>query len=1335
MGQASTTRRLAALAALVGAGVGVLALADWQRAGWSRTAFTPDFGGPVAPLAAYLFVALGVSLAILALAEAGPRIRRGAGAVSVVTLVLMVVVVIRSNFRTPDFVEWRSGSPELWGPVPVGAMSPVAATCFVLTAVGLLDFLGAFARLPTLSVLTALNPLIAAALSVFALFAYASGPPLATGERLIPISLHASLAFAALNSSVLLLGLWPRLRHRWESGVPSDARRARGALLGQLGLAVISVGVLMALTALLSLRRAQASASVAAREQLGAIAELKAAQVAEWRREREREGRFLMRAPGVAGDIRDLSLDPSDARIRARVLRWLEPIRAGESYESARVFNARGELLLSTPPELPAASRAAPRALGAALSGSDALLTNPHPGSGPNIWGDFNLIVPLRFEGGQGKKMEGRAAIVLNIDPRHVLFFLLQQWPGLSPTGEVNLLQREGNGITYLNDLRTPLAATDRIRPAAPELAVPDRLFPVRDYRGVMSFAVTRPVPSSAWIVEAKMDQAEVYDRVRTEALRSGGLVGLLVLSAALAAVFAWRERRAGFLERALEAERRGSALAQRLALVTENANDVILLLDASTRIVEANERVKAFYGYSPEEMRAMSLEHLHPPATRPIAAGVFQRVFGGIGDGGVFETRHLKRDGSLLPVEVSARPVSIGEARYQLAIVRDITQRKAHEAEIERLNRLYAALSMVNGAIVRSPDRDAFLQDVCRCLFEPGDFPMAWIAWRSPSGTIEPVAQCGDRNNHLAQVQEWMLGGNTGPAGRAMATNQPFSCLGREDDPAIRAWHASLSASGFKSALSVPIRVDGSAEGALSVYSGEEGAFGVREATLLDEVAKDVAFGLEYLSLRKRREEAEDALRHSEERLRLTIAGTGQGLLDRDLRTGRIQVTPEYARMLGFDPAEFVETQDSWLERLHPEDREATVALFRECTHGPREGYRAEYRLRAADGGYRWILSLGRVVAREADGTAQRMVGTHIDITARKASEAAATAAQNRVAAVIEAVPDLLFELDIDGRYVSVHAGEPDQLIAPAGTIVGRTVSEVLPEAAAEEVMQALREAHERGSSLGRQVLLELPQGTSCFEMSVARMRPARGERPRFVVLSRNITARRQAEDAIRDSLREKEALLKEVHHRVKNNLQVITSLLRLETSRSRDEGTRNVLKEMQGRIRSMALLHESLYRTQDFARVDLADYLRQLASQLLRAHNSDPERIRLKLDLASVALAIDQAIPCGLIVNELMTNALKYAFTDGRAGEVRVSLEARPDGLMRLTVSDTGPGLPPDFDARKSASLGLQLISDLTRQIGGTLTVESPPACFTVDFPLPHRRSTGEIPSLPPS
>ncbi len=221
---------------------------------------------------------------------------------------------------------------------------------------------------------------------------------------------------------------------------------------------------------------------------------------------------------------------------------------------------------------------------------------------------------------------------------------------------------------------------------------------------------------------------------------------------------------------------------------------------------------------------------------------------------------------------------------------------------------------------------------------------------------------------------------------------------------------------------------------------------------------------------------------------------------------------------------------------------------------------------------------------------------------------------------------------------------------------------------------------------------------------------------------LRQELTERKIAEAKLQNSLVEKDALLKEVHHRVKNNLQVITSLLRLEEARQQQPGTISVLKNMQGRIHSMALLHESLYRSGVFAAADLGLYLEQLINHSLRALSEKPELIKLRLELANISVSLDQAIPCGLLVNELISNCLKHAFPNGRAGEIKVELQpVAGSPHVRLCVSDDGVGLPADFDSRRAQSLGLQLVYGLAQQLGSKLEIGSGPmAVFTVSFPV---------------
>lgn len=204
----------------------------------------------------------------------------------------------------------------------------------------------------------------------------------------------------------------------------------------------------------------------------------------------------------------------------------------------------------------------------------------------------------------------------------------------------------------------------------------------------------------------------------------------------------------------------------------------------------------------------------------------------------------------------------------------------------------------------------------------------------------------------------------------------------------------------------------------------------------------------------------------------------------------------------------------------------------------------------------------------------------------------------------------------------------------------------------------------------------------------------------------------------SLNESLEEKDRLMREIHHRVKNNLQIISSLLAMQLETATDPATQGLLQESIHRVRSMGLIHERLYQSTTLARIDFGEYARALTGFLFRSYDVGGA-VELVVEAEATELNIETAMPCGLILNELVSNALKYAFKEGRAGKLLVAVRPEAAGGFSLTVRDTGPGLPPDLDLRKTTSLGMRLVTSLTKQIKGKLTVQSEGgASFRIDF-----------------
>jgi PAS domain S-box-containing protein len=226
-------------------------------------------------------------------------------------------------------------------------------------------------------------------------------------------------------------------------------------------------------------------------------------------------------------------------------------------------------------------------------------------------------------------------------------------------------------------------------------------------------------------------------------------------------------------------------------------------------------------------------------------------------------------------------------------------------------------------------------------------------------------------------------------------------------------------------------------------------------------------------------------------------------------------------------------------------------------------------------------------------------------------------------------------------------------------------------------------------------------------------------GEGPMILSVILDLSERKQGEKRIQDALQQKDLLLKEVHHRVKNNLQVIHSLLDLQALKISDTDMVDLLRDSQNRIRSMSLIHQTLYQSQNFAQVDFQRFLGELLPRLTESYGARSRRVNIDIRALDVKLPINDAIPCGLIVNELVSNALKHGFPDDRCGTVLVEIRQDADQVVELSISDDGQGIPPERDLARSESLGLQLVNLLTRQLHGQLDIQRcNPTRFTLRF-----------------
>ena len=314
----------------------------------------------------------------------------------------------------------------------------------------------------------------------------------------------------------------------------------------------------------------------------------------------------------------------------------------------------------------------------------------------------------------------------------------------------------------------------------------------------------------------------------------------------------------------------------------------------------------------------------------------------------------------------------------------------------------------------------------------------------------------------------------------------------------------------------------------------------------------------------------------------------------------------------------------------------------------------------------------------------------------------------------IVDNSPSSIFAFDLQHRIILLNDAMGRFLGLPKEEAMGKFITDILPGELAAALMVTNSGIMASGEPQRIEEVIRSRARNDPRTLITTKfaLRNARGEITGLGGVASDVTDYENALDDLRKSLDEKDSLLKEIHHRVKNNLQIVSSLLRLQASRVASPDTQSVLMDMEGRIHSMALVHEHLYLSENLAAVDLATYLRQLCNHLYHSLILIPGTVQLHLDISHVVLPIDQAIPCGLLVNELVSNAFKHAFPGGRAGQLWVCLKSLADGQgWLLRVADDGVGLPPDLDLGQLSSLGLKLVSDLSRQLSAKVTLGSGP------------------------
>ncbi len=508
----------------------------------------------------------------------------------------------------------------------------------------------------------------------------------------------------------------------------------------------------------------------------------------------------------------------------------------------------------------------------------------------------------------------------------------------------------------------------------------------------------------------------------------------------------------------------------------------------------------------------------------------------------------------------------------------------------------------------------------------------------------------------------------------------------------------------------------------------------------------------LTYEELEKRIQELEQAsveqislkhaLQESQERLELALDGANLGMWDWNVQTGDVQFSESWAIILGYSPYEIQPNVSTWEALIHPEDASTVTEILEKNLEGVTSFYECEHRLRAKSGEWKWILARGKVVEWSKDGKPLRHAGTYLDVSDRVAVQ---TKLKDTLEKLEQRVDERTEELSKANETLKADIIKRKQMenelieseekfrnlsqISPVGVFVtdveGKTiywndrlceitgmsteegkgtgwVDGVHPDDKERVFDEWYRSAEARAIFKLEYRFVDQNGKVTWTIGQAAPMKDANNELIGFVGSITDITERKRAEEQIKTSLKEKEVLIQEIHHRVKNNMQLIISMLRLHQQYI-GETDADLMEDVISRVRVFGDIHRKLYQQEDISKIDFLQHLKENLHDLIKAYNVDKKNIELELNIANPVFQLDQAVTCGLLMNELISNSLKHAFVD--KGKICISIIHDTEGeLEGIVYADNGTGIEAVAEG-----FGTKLISTLAEQLDMSVHISS--------------------------
>lgn len=738
----------------------------------------------------------------------------------------------------------------------------------------------------------------------------------------------------------------------------------------------------------------------------------------------------------------------------------------------------------------------------------------------------------------------------------------------------------------------------------------------------------------------------------------------------------------------------------ERYRTAAEQTGQLVYDYDIESGRIDWAGAISQLTGYSPEEFKQVDLEGWIMNIHEGDRERAWEAHESCMKTGGKYleEYRLRKKDGSYFHTEDSGIYLLDGEGQAHriVGVIKDITERKLAREILERNEERYRAVAVQTGQLIYDYD-----------------VKNSHSSW---AGAIEELTGYSFEEFQGFTPDIWA--DHVHPEDREKAVKAHENCM-KNGEKYLEEYRLRRKDGSYFSVEDSGVYLKDESSGIYRVLG----------------VIKDIT----------ERKKATERVQKSEEKYRIAAEQTGQIVYDYDTKTEKVDWAGAIAELTGYSFEEFQKiSPEIWLEHIHPEDREKVIEkvnIFFEKG----ERLREEFRFRRKDGSYIYVEDRG-VLLKDEKGNAYRLLGVMKDITEIKLASEKLKESEERYKSFMKNFRGIAFQQSLDFTPILIE-GNVEEI---AGYTVGDLVSGktnwreiVLPEDRMKLFENRKELIHNPVLVIEHEYRIRHRDGKVKWIREIIQNVPDIKSKKRILQGAiYDITRQKEAEESLG---KVEEIRKKEIHHRIKNNLQVISSLLELQAEKFEEKEVLEAFRESQNRVATMAIIHEELYRSRNSETLDFSAYLQKLTADLLRSYTVREGDVRMQLDIEETFLGMDTAVPLGIIINELVSNSLKHAFPPGKKGEIRIKLRRIEENgenksisnstnnidskssvdksiQYSMVVSDNGLGFPESIDFRNTSSLGLQLVNILVEQLEGTIELQK---CVDTTFKISFKEN----------